>query len=60
MGGTGVAGGNISEMIEYYKHSFFERFNLKKEVEKEMDLGGKGFTEWYLEKHYFENRVEVI
>lgn len=51
-----ISNKKIREMIEYYKHSFSERFKLKKEVGKEMDLGGKGFTEWYLEKHYFEKK----
>ena len=46
----------ILEMIKYYKHSFSERLNMEKEAEKEVDLGGKGFTEWYLEKHYFEKK----
>lgn len=46
----------IREMIQYYEHSFSERFNMKKEVEKDLDLEGKGFTEWYLKKYYFEKR----
>ncbi|MGN0327578.1 MAG: hypothetical protein ACI4D4_01220 [Lachnospira sp.] len=47
-----ISNKKILEMIQYYKHSFSERFNMKKEAEKNLDLGGKGFTEWYLEKYY--------
>lgn len=43
----------IQELIQYYHHSFSERFPMQMEAEQELDLGGKGFTEWYLESHYF-------
>lgn len=43
----------ITEMIGYYHESFSEQRSLKKEAVKEIDLGNKDFTEWYLEKHYF-------
>lgn len=48
-----ISNKRISEMIQYYNNSFSERYHMKKEAEKEMDLRGKGFTEWYLEKYYF-------
>lgn len=51
-----ISNKKILEMIQYYRNSFSERFHMKKEAEKEMDLGGKGFTEWYLEKNYFEKK----
>lgn len=43
----------ITEMIGYYHESFSEQRSLKKEAVKEMDLGNKDFTEWYLERNYF-------
>ena len=51
-----ISNKKILELIEYYRHSFSERFSMEKEAKKEMDLEGKGFTEWYLEKHYFEKK----
>ena len=48
-----ISKNKILEMIQYYQHSFSERYSMKKEVEEKMDLGGKGFTEWYLEKYHF-------
>lgn len=51
-----ISNKKILKMIQYYEHSFSERFNMKKEAEKDLDLGGKGFTEWYLEKNYFEKK----
>lgn len=49
-----ISNKKIQEMIKYYKDHFSERFNIEKEAKKEMNLEGKGFTEWYLEKYYFE------
>lgn len=49
-----ISNKKILELIEYYSHSFSERFRMEKEAKKEMGLEGKRFTEWYLEKYYFE------
>lgn len=43
----------VEEMIKYYNESFSEQRVLKKEAVKEIDLGNKDFTEWYLENNYF-------
>lgn len=44
----------IFEMIQYYRNNFTERRSIEKEAVKEINVEGKGFTEWYLENHYFE------
>lgn len=48
-----VSKSKVEEMIKYYSESFSEQRALKKEAVKEMDLGNKDFTEWYLEKNWF-------
>lgn len=49
-----VSGQKIQEMIRYYDDSFSERRLLEKEAKSKVDTGEKSFTEWYLEKHFFE------
>ena len=44
----------VLELIRYYDDSFSERHRLKKELLTGMELGGMGFTEWYLRKHYWK------
>lgn len=49
-----LPGTRILEMIRYYQNSFSERFRLKKELQKGMELEDVGFTEWYLREHYWK------
>lgn len=55
-----VSGDRIQEMIRYYHESFSERRALEKEAESKIALGGKSFTEWYLEQHYFKEGAESV
>ncbi|WP_432650205.1 hypothetical protein [Huintestinicola sp.] len=49
-----ISGKKIAEMIEYYHDSFSQRRALEKEALKDIDTGGSGFTEWYLQKSCFK------
>ena len=44
----------ITDMINFYKDTFSEQRSLKKEAVKDIDLGNKDFTEWYLENNCFD------
>lgn len=48
-----ISNEDILEMIRYYCSGYSERRNLRKQEEKKMDLEGKDYTEWYLEKNYW-------
>lgn len=44
---------SIDEMIDFYKETYQVRSDMKnKELEK-VDLGGRNFTDWYLETYYY-------
>ncbi|MBP0957155.1 MAG: hypothetical protein J5997_07300 [Oscillospiraceae bacterium] len=51
-----ISGEKIAEMIQYYHDSFSQRRALEKEAVKDIDTGGSGFTEWYLEKNVFTRK----
>lgn len=44
-----ISSEKILEMMLYYSKSYMERYDMGAEVTKDIELGGKGFTEWYLE-----------
>ena len=50
---TLISNEEILEMMRYYSKTTLERLSLGEEMTKDFDLGGKDFTEWYLENHYF-------
>ena len=48
-----ISKSKVEEMIKYYSESFSEQRALKKEAVKDIDLGNKDFTEWYLDRNFF-------